>query len=110
VDVSSLTGGEVRGLGVTDEGRVFALLAKGDCQVGGHKQGLYELKAVEKSDFASLTPVEGTVISYDVGDGAPEGNISRLWGADGNELVVMRKRDGWGLSRMKVIAAATKTD
>jgi hypothetical protein len=72
--------------------------------------GLYELKADIGTTAAYLIPVEGTIVKSDPNEIAPDGTFLGLWGADGNDLVVQRQGDGWGLSWAKVSASVTTAD
>jgi hypothetical protein len=102
--------GKARGFAVTEEGRSFVGLS--DCCVQEKKitRGLYELKANSGTSVATLVPVEGTVTEYDPEEIIPGGTFFQLWGADGNELVVERAGDGWGLSWARVSAPVTTSN
>src|ERR1700674_283459 len=106
VDMSSVVGSKTHGFAVTDEGKIFVAFANDPDPNGERKHGLYELKATPGSPIASLTAVDGTVTAFDSYKTAPDGTFLRLWGADGNSLVVSRKGDPWGLSWGKVLAAS----
>ena len=103
VEMSSVVGSKTRGFAITDEEKIFVAFAD-DLDPGG-KHGVYELKATPGSPIASLTAVDGTVTAFDSYEAVPGGTFLRLWGADGNSLIVSRKGDGWGLSWAKVLAA-----
>lgn len=105
VDMSSVVGSNTRGFAVTDEGRIFLAFANDPDPNGERKHGLYELKATLGSPIASLTAVDGTVTSFDSYKTVPDGTFLRLWGADGNSVVVSRQGDDWGLSWANVLAA-----
>jgi hypothetical protein len=107
VAVSSGVGGRASGFAVTEEGRSFVGLGNCCDQDKKRTTGLYELKTNSGSSIAALVPVEGTVTKYDPNEIAPDGTFFYLWGADGNELVVQREGDGWGLSWAKVSASVT---
>jgi hypothetical protein len=66
--------------------------------------GLYELKAKTGISVATLVPVHGTLTTHERGAVLPDETFDRLWGADGDELVVQRYGDGWGISWTKVVA------
>jgi hypothetical protein len=102
--------GKARGFAVTEEGRRFVGLS--DCCVEKKKimRGLYELKANSGTSVATLVPVEGTVTAYDPEENIPGGTFFQLWGADGNELVVQRAPDEWGLSWARISASATTSN
>ena len=64
------------------------------------------MKATPGRLLASLTAVDGTVTTFDSHKAVPDGTILRLWGADGNSVVVSRQGDDyWGLSWANVLAA-----
>jgi hypothetical protein len=103
VDMSSVVGSKTHGFAVTDEGRVFVAFANDPDANGERKHGLYELKATPGSPIASLTAVDGTVTAFDSYNTVPDGTFLRLWGADGNSLVVSRKGDDQGLCWVRVL-------
>jgi hypothetical protein len=107
VAVSSGVGGRASGFAVTEEGRSFVGLGNCCDQDKKRTTGLYELKTNSGSSIAALVPVEGTVTKYDPNEIVPDGTFFYLWGAHGNELVVQREGDGWGLSWAKVSASVT---
>jgi len=106
VDMSSVVGSKTHGLAITDEGKIFVAFANDPDPNGERKHGLYELKATPGSPIASPTAVDGTVTVFDSYKTVPDGTFLRLWGADGNSLVVSRKGDDWGLSWVEVLAAS----
>jgi len=93
VDMSSVVGSNTRGFAVTDEGRIFLAFVNDPDPNGERKHGLYELKATPGSPIASLTVVDGTVTTFDSHKAVPDGTVLRLWGADGNSVVVSRQGD-----------------
>lgn len=103
VDMSSVVGSKTHGFAVTDEGRLFVAFANDPDPSGERKHGLYELKATPGSPIASLIAVDGTVTAFDSYKTVPDGTFLRLWGADGNSLVVSRKGDDQGLSWVRVL-------
>ena len=110
VEMSSVVGSKTHGFAITDEEKVFVAFANDQDPSGQRKHGLYELKAAPGSPIASLTAVDGTVTAFDSYEAVPDGTFLRLWGADGNSLVVSRKGDGWGLSWAKVLAAGVAAE
>jgi hypothetical protein len=106
VDMSSVVGSKTHGFAVTDEEKIFVAFANDPDPNGERKHGLYELKATPGSPVASLTAIDGTVTAFDSYKAAPDGTFLRLWGADGNSLVVSRKGDDWGLSWANVLATS----
>jgi hypothetical protein len=95
-------GEKTSGFAVTEEGRSFVGLSDFSDQDNMRTTGLYELKADSGTPVATLVPVVGTITKYDPSEIAPDGTFFYLWGADGNELVMQRQGDGWGLSWAKV--------
>jgi hypothetical protein len=103
VDMSSVVGSKTCGFAVTDEGKVFVAFANDPDSSVERKHGLYELKAISGGPRASLTPVDGTITTFDSSKTVPDGTFLRLWGADGDNPVVSRKGDDSGLSWAKVL-------
>jgi hypothetical protein len=98
VGPSSVTSGKATGLALTEGGRIF--VSFDDCGSGPClkiKHALYELKHEADPSVVTLVPIAGTTAAYDVNN-VPEGTFERLWGADGDQLVVHRHGDGWGIS------------
>jgi hypothetical protein len=106
---SGVRGGDA-GFAVTEEGRSFVGLGDHSDEYKKITKGLYELKASSGTSVATLIPVEGTVTEYDPKEIVPDGTFFHLWGADGNELVVARQGDGWGLSWARVSASVTTSN
>jgi hypothetical protein len=109
VAMSSGIRGKAGGFAVTEEGRSFVGLSDFSDQNNTRTTGLYELKADRGTPVATLVPVAGTITKYDPSKIAPDGTLFNLWGADGNELVMERQGDGWGLSWARVSGPATMT-
>jgi hypothetical protein len=109
VALPSGLGEKTNGFAVTEEGRRFVGLSDFSEQDNMRTTGLYELKADSGTPVATLVPVAGAITKYDPSKIAPDGTFFYLWGADGNELVMRRQGDGWGLSWAKVSAPATMT-
>jgi hypothetical protein len=95
---------------VTDEGRIFVSLQGFSEADNSVTNGLYELKAGTRTSVATLTPVLGTLTTQDRGGGFLGETLDHLWGADGNELVVHRLGDGWGISWARVSAPSSTLD
>lgn len=106
VDMPFGVGSRTHGFAVTDEGRIFVAFANYSSGPNGElKHGMYELKATPDSPIASLAAVDRTVTVFDSYKTVPDGTFLRLYGSDGNSLVVSRKGDDWGLSWAEVLAA-----
>jgi hypothetical protein len=110
VAASFRPGEKASGFAVTDGGRRFLGLSNCCDQDKKITHGLYELKADAASSVATLLPVEGGVTKYGPDEIAPDGVFLYLWGADGNDLVVQRQGDGWGLSWARVSASVTTSN
>jgi len=103
VDMSSVVGSKADGFAATDDGRIFVALSNASETGSERKRGLYELTAPASSATATLTLVQGTIAVFPSSQLAPDGTLLRLWGADGNDLVVTTTGDNWGLSWRKVL-------
>jgi hypothetical protein len=103
-------GEKTSGFAVTEEGRSFVGLSDFSDQDNIRTTGLYELKVDSGTPVATLVPVTGTITKYDPSEIAPDGTFLYLWGADGNELVMQRQGDGWGLSWARVTSSATSSN
>jgi len=95
LDLSSADHNEATGLGVADDGRVYASFRTGGCREGDSVlNGLFEIRADSRSSTAALVAVKGTVSLRLCGsperasDPPAPGTFQRLWGADGNTLAV----------------------
>jgi hypothetical protein len=110
VAASSRPGEKASGFAVTDGGRSFLGLSNCCDQDNKITHGLYELKADAASSVATLLPVEGTVTKHDRDEIAPDGTFLYLWGAQGDELVLQRQGDGWGLSWARVSGSTITAD
>ncbi len=110
VALPSGLGEKTNGFAVTEEGRSFVGLSDFSDKDNMRTTGLYELKADSGTQVATLVPVAGTITKYDPSKIAPDGTFLYLWGADGNELVMRRQGDGWGLTWARVSASATASN
>lgn len=96
LDQSTAQQRKASGLAVTDDGRVYASFSVHNAYgVSGPYglTGLYQVKADLGSSIARLLPVGGTVDAYGTygqGERPPAGALVKLWGADGNQLVLWR--------------------
>jgi hypothetical protein len=106
----SEVGKKTIGFALTDEGRSFVGLSDYCDEGKARTAGLYELNANSGAPVATLIPVEGTVTKFDPNEITPDGTFQYLWGADGDDLVVQRQGDGWGLSWARVTASVTTSN
>jgi hypothetical protein len=99
----ALAEGSVTGLAVTEKGLVYASLF-GDGQIGGERKfsrGLYQLRLDPNSESGKWLSVAGTLSSYDP-ESILTGTFLKLWGADGEDLVI-RRLYGADMSWVRVI-------
>ncbi len=90
IAMSPLDGGRVTGLAVTDAGRTYASLFEIKEDVDKKTHGLFELQVDTKGSAGRWTLVSGTLNTQPRLEDAPKGSFFRLWGADGNALVIRR--------------------
>lgn len=106
VALPPIVGERVSGFAVTDEGRKFVSLRGVNEPDNSLTYGLYELKAKTGAPVATFVPVAGTLTTLDRNGVLQDETFEELWGADGDELVVHRHGDGWGISWARVSAAS----
>lgn len=97
--------GRTTGFAVTEAGRIFVSFLGFADPDNTVTHGLYELRAKTGLSIATLVPVDGTLTTHERGGVLPDETFERLWGADGDELVVHRHGDGQGISWAKVSAS-----
>jgi hypothetical protein len=88
-----LAGARVTGLAVTDKGRVYASLFELREEGDTKTHGLFELRADPSVSAGKWALVGGTLNTQRRVEDAPKGSFFRLWGADGEELVIRRLFD-----------------
>jgi hypothetical protein len=110
VALPPIGGGRATGFAVTEEGRIFASFLGFSDPDNNVTHGLYELKAKAGTSVATLIPVNGTITTHDRDSIPPDETFDRLWGADGDELVLHRHGDGWGISWAKVSPSPSTPD
>jgi hypothetical protein len=111
VGPSSVTGGKATGFAVTEGGRIFVSFDDSSCSPCPKRtHALYELRHGAEFSVANLEPIGGTLSVYAVNDVPPEGTFYRLWGADGDQLVVHRQGDGWGISWVSITTSQVSPD
>lgn len=110
VALPPIAGGKTNGFAVTEAGRIFVSLQGFSEPDNTVTVGLYELKAKAGTSVATLIPVSGSLTTYDRNGLPPDEAFERLWGADGDELLVHRYGDGWGISSTKVSASPSSPD
>jgi hypothetical protein len=101
VNMNDLPKGSVSGLGVLQNGCVYASLHApnyGESETWG----LFVLKRDAEKPEASWKPLGDLVYSRKWNDDPPEVSIWKLWGAEGDELVIRRYTLGGPLQWVKV--------
>jgi hypothetical protein len=95
LDLSSADQGKASGLGITDDGHVYASFRRRGCAEGDTVlSGLFEIRTDSTVSRAALRPVKRTLSTMMCGspERPPElpepGTFGRLWGAHGSELAV----------------------
>jgi hypothetical protein len=110
VALPPIAGGKANGFAVTEAGRIFVSLLGFSEPDNNVTHGLYELKAKAGSSVATLIPVNGTITTHDRDSIPPDETFDRLWGADGDELVLHRHGDRRGISWAKVSESPSTPD
>src|SRR6267142_1456631 len=103
MDAKPLPKGMLTGLAVTENGRVYASLFE-DWRTETDwkfRRGLFELRLEPNSGSGKWTVVNGTFTSLDP-EVVLDGIFFKLWGADGNDLVIRRLHEA-DMSWVRVI-------
>jgi len=100
--MAPLAAARVTGLAVTDKGRVYASLFELQEESDTKTHGLFELQAEPDASVGKWIVVNGTLNSQPRVEDAPKGSFFRLWGADGEDLVIRRLFDA-DMSWVRVI-------
>jgi hypothetical protein len=90
LDQSVVQQGKASGLAITDDGRVYASFSAHGMSGPSGLTGLYQVQAEPGYPIARLLPIAGTINLFEQHKERPAGAFLRLWGADGNQLVVGR--------------------
>jgi hypothetical protein len=91
MDMAPLERARVTGLAATGDGRVYASLYEVDDTTQTKTHGLFELRAEHGKAGASWVPVAGTLNAQHEGEVVPKDAFYRLWGAEGNDLIIGRQ-------------------
>ena len=102
MDMTPLAGARVTGLAVTGKERVYASLFELQAEIERETHGLFELRTEPGTSVGKWIVVNGTLNSHREGEHVPKGAFFRLWGADGDELVIRRQHDA-DMSWVRVI-------
>ena len=93
MDMTPLAEARVTGLAVTAKERVYASLFEVQAEIERKTHGLFELRTEPGTSVGKWFVVNGTLNSHREGEDVPKGAFFRLWGADGEELVIRRQHD-----------------
>ena len=92
MDMSPIANGKVTGLGVTESGYIYAsLYAVKPDETKAH--GLFVLQAESGKPMGSWIPVMNTLDLHRDGEIVRQNTFWRLWGTDGEDLVIGRQYD-----------------
>jgi hypothetical protein len=90
LDESAVQHEKADGLAITENGNLYASFSAHATSRPAGLTGLYQIKAKSGNSIAKLIPVAGSISFTDGKNRPPSGTVIRLWGADGNQLVVWR--------------------
>jgi hypothetical protein len=93
MDMAPLAQARVTGLAVTENGRVYASLYELEPESERKTHGLFELRAEPGKTTAKWFVVRGTLNSHREGEAVPKGTFWRLWGAEGDDLIIGEQYD-----------------
>jgi hypothetical protein len=93
LDEGAVRQGKASGLAITEDGRVYASFSAHGMSGPSGLTGLYQVKTESGNPVARLLPVIGTINDFESGKPRVAGAFLRLWGADGNQLVVRRAEE-----------------
>jgi hypothetical protein len=88
MDMAPLAQAKVTGFAVTENGRVYASLYELEPASERKTHGLFELRAEPEKEIATWVAVTGTLNSHREGEAVAKGTFWRLWGAEGNDLII----------------------
>ncbi len=103
MDMAPLPEARVTALAVTDKGRVYATLFEVQAETEEKTHGLFELRTEPGTPVGKWVVVNGTLNSHREGETVPKGAFFRVWGADGNDLVIRRQENDPDMSWVRVI-------
>ncbi|MCU1243712.1 MAG: hypothetical protein JWO71_4438 [Candidatus Acidoferrum typicum] len=103
MDMAPLPEARVTALAVTDNGRVYASLFEVQPETETKTHGLFELRTRQASSVGNWVVVNGTLNSHREGDTVPKDAFFRVWGADGNDLVIRRQENDPDMSWVRAI-------
>ena len=93
MDMAPLAQAKVTGFAVTENGRVYASLYELEPASERKTRGLFELRAEPGKGIAKWVAITGTLNSHREGEAVAKGTFWRLWGAEGNDLIIGQQFD-----------------
>jgi len=93
MDMAPLAQAKVTGFAVTENGQVYASLYELEPESERKTHGLFELRAEPEKGMAKWVAVAGTLNSHREGEAVDKGTFWRLWGAEGNDLIIGQQYD-----------------
>ena len=93
MDMAPLAQAKVTGFAVTENGRVYASLYELQPASERKTHGLFELRAEPEKEIATWVAVTGTLNSHREGEAVAKGTFWRLWGTEGNDLIIGQQYD-----------------
>ena len=84
---------KVTGFAVTENGRVYASLYEVQPESERKTRGLFELRAEPGKATAKWVVVTGTLNSHREGESVEKDTFWRLWGAEGDDLIIGQQYD-----------------
>jgi hypothetical protein len=93
MDMAPLAQAKVTGFAVTENGRVYASLYELEPESERKTHGLFELRSEPEKGMAKWVAVTGTLNSHREGEAVDKGTFWRLWGAEGNDLIIGQQYD-----------------
>jgi hypothetical protein len=92
-DMTPLAQAKVTGLDITESGHVYASLYEFQRETERKTHGLFELKREPGKATAKWIALAGTLNSHKEGETVPKNTFWRLWGAEGDDLIIGRQFD-----------------
>ncbi len=93
MDTTPLAQAKVTGLDITENGHVYASLYELQTETERKTHGLFELNREPGKTTAKWLALAGTLNSHTEGENVPENTFWRLWGTEGDDLIIGRQYD-----------------
>lgn len=93
MDLSPIPHGKITGFAVTDSGQMYASLYALKTEEQTNTQGLFEILVEQGKTVGFLLPVAGTLNSHREGESGTRNAIWKIWGSDGDSLIIGKQND-----------------